>query len=377
MRNKTIYLLFMVFFLLFSCEISPKTILASITRKSGASFGSGVSKGNEVSGIDSYYITGTRENREYLKELVNLLKEEEPGSEGEFAVIREIAAGFVRQKDYNRLIPFLTARTINNPADPYNAYYLMMIAYAYIQLDSLPIAAMYFDLIVNNYPDLSINEESIHLICLRQLIELNRNPERQVWYYHELITRFPDQIDLGTAYFMLGQACEYIGDWNGAIQAYTNYLPYTGTFIYGFPNADQYAKHQVDFSKSQKDWTFESLPALRHAIETALDTDNAWALKRCQAKVNFFGRSWGQTTEETDDGRMADFNVAEFMYNNRIRYASTLDASSNATEAYLRTTGWSRYMETWYLYFRKINFPQDPEIHGRWEWAGIYYGEKF
>ncbi|MCI6442425.1 MAG: tetratricopeptide repeat protein, partial [Spirochaetia bacterium] len=46
------------------------------------------------------------------------------------------------------------------------------------------------------------------------------------------------------------------------------------------------------------------------------------------------------------------------------------------TEAYLRTTGWSNYVNVWYLYFRKVNFPADPEIHGRWEWAGIYYGEK-
>jgi hypothetical protein len=174
---------------------------------------------------------------------------------------------------------------------------------------------------------------------------------------------------------MLGQACEHIGDWNGAIQAYANYLPYTGTIIQGFPNAYQYAKQHVDFSRSTKDWTYESLPALRLAIETALDTGNSRALSRSQAKVNFFARSWGQT--ETDDARMVDFNLADFMYNNRIRYDSTLDSSSNATEAFLRTTGWSRYLPTWYLYFRKIYFPQDPEIHGRWEWAGIYYGEKF
>ena len=96
---------------------------------------------------------------------------------------------------------------------------------------------------------------------------------------------------------------------------------------------------------------------------------------RCQAKINFFARSWGQM--ETENSRIIDYRFDEFMYNNRIRYAESLDASSNATEAYLRTWGWSRYLEVWYLYFRKIYFPQDPEIHGRWEWAGIYYGEKF
>ncbi|MDR0502722.1 MAG: tetratricopeptide repeat protein [Treponema sp.] len=325
--------------------------------------------------IDPYFITGSKENKELFTDLFNLLKQEENGSEGEFAVTHEIAASYARLREYDRLIHFLNERIINYPANPYNGYNLLMIAYAHLQLDSQPIAALYFDMIIKNYPDLTIDDESIHLVCLKQLIDLNNDPERQAWYYHELITRFPEKIDLGTSYFMLGQACEHIGDWNSAIAAYSNYLPYSGTIIAGFPNADQYAKQQVDFSKSPKDWTFENLPALRTAIENALDTGNSRALGRIQAKVNFFTRSWGQT--ETDNTRMIDYYLDNFMYNNRIRYAATLDASSNATEAYLRTWGWSRYLEVWYLYFRKIYFPQDPEIHGRWEWAGIYYGEKF
>ncbi|MDR1837208.1 MAG: tetratricopeptide repeat protein [Treponema sp.] len=323
---------------------------------------------------NAYYINVSKESREHFQELFNLLKKEEHGSEGEFAVIREIAASYVRLKDYNRLTHFLSGRTINNPSDPYNSYYLLMIAYANIQQGSEQIAALYFDMVVKNYPDFIVNNESIHLVCLRNLINLNHNRDSQVWYYKELISRFPERIDLGAAYFMLGQACENVGDWNGAIQAYDNYLPYTGTIVPGFPNADQYARQKVDFSKSTKDWTFESLQALRTAVEYALEEGNPRLLSRYQAKVNFFTRSWGQT--ESDDARMADLNFAEFMYNNRIRYASTLDTASNATEAYLRTTGWSLYLTTWYLYFRKIHFPQDPEIHGRWEWAGIYYGEK-
>jgi len=23
-----------------------------------------------------------------------------------------------------------------------------------------------------------------------------------------------------------------------------------------------------------------------------------------------------------------------------------------------------------------VNFPADPKVHGNWEWAGIYFGEK-
>jgi len=326
--------------------------------------------------VDPYYISGSKEDRETFKVLFNLLKMEEDGSEGEFAVTREIAASLARLGEYEKLVHFLSNKTIKNPSDPYNGYYFMMIAYAHIQQSSEPIAALYFDLILKNYPDLVINDESsIHLVCLQHLIEINNVPERQVWYYNSLISRFPEKVDLGRAYFMLGLACEQVGDWNGAIAAFSNYLPFTGTIIPGFPNADQYAKQHVYYSRIVKDWTFDTLPALRTAIEAAIDAGNPYTLMRYQAKVNFFARSWEQM--EADNERMTSFNLAQFMYGNRIRYAPTLDSSSNANEAFLRTTGWSVSLNVWYLYFRKINFPQDPEIHGRWEWAGIYYGEKF
>jgi len=334
-----------------------------------------ISCGSDASGIDPYYLTGSKEDRGNLIELFNLLKNEEYGSDGEFAVTREIASTFARQNDYERLIHFLSSKTINNPANPYNGYYFLMIAYAYIQLESNPIAALYFDLIIKNYPDLIINDESVHLVCLRNLIKEDVKVERKIWYYNELISRFSDKIDLGDAYFMLGQACEQAGDWQGAVAAYTKYLPYSKTVIPGFPYAAQHAKYQVDFSRSQKDWTFESLDSLRRVIEEALDDGDANRLMRYQTKVNFFARSWEQV--ETNDIGLNKFNLAQFMYGNRIKYAPNFDASSNSNEAFLKTTGWSFSLNTWYLYFRKIYFPQDPEIHGRWEWAGIYYGEKF
>jgi tetratricopeptide (TPR) repeat protein len=325
--------------------------------------------------IDPYYLTGSRENQEHIRDLFTLLAAEDNSAENTFAVVREIANSFAKEKEYSRLIHFLAGRTVLFPEDPYNSYYLLMIAYAYQQQDASPVAARYFDLIVKNYPDLTVNGESIHLACLNQLIELTELPEQKVWYYQELISRFSDRIDLGVAWFMLAQTYERIGEWNTALQAYTRYLPFAGTVIPGFPDADNYARQQVDFHNSRKDWTFESLPALLAAVQAALDTGNSRQLGRYQAKVNFFAQSWGQA--ETDSFSIADFSLSDFMRGNRIRYAEKFDASSNPIEAFLRTWGWSQYVSTWYLYFRKIYFPSDPEIHGRWEWAGIYYGEKF
>ena len=253
-----------------------------------------------------------------------------------------------------------------------------MIAFCYQQMEAFPVAALYFDMIVKSYPDLTIQGKSIHLACLNQLITIVDNPLQREWYYEELISRFRDQIDPGSSYFMLGQAYEGTGNWNNAIKAYTQYLPYMGSNVPGYPNADNYAKRLVDFNNSAKDWSFESLNALVNAVKAAMDAGSSSRLWQYHAKANFFTRTWEQ--EDTYDAGLAghvNFNLSEFMRGNRIRYADTLDVSSNANEAYLRTWGWSEYISTWYLYFRKIYFPLDPEIHGRWEWAGIYYGEKF
>jgi hypothetical protein len=321
-----------------------------------------------------YYLTGTKTQQAMLSDLFSLLDRETKPGPVQFSIVREIAVAYIRQEEYATLINFLNARVAKEPDDPYNAFYLHMIAYSWSLLDAVPVAARYFDLVLKNYPDLTVAGKSIHMECLSKLITLIHDPEQQVLYYQELISRFPDKIDMGRAYFMLAQAYEQTGEWHSAIEAYSKYLPYAGTIIPGFPNADHYAKQLVDFNNSPKDWAFENVNTLVAAIKAALDSGNANRLWQYRAKVNFFARSWAQ--EDTDDSGMADFNMTEFMHGSRISYTNSLDASSNASEAYLRTWGWAQY-STWYLYFRKIYFPADPEIHGWWEWAGVYYGEKF
>ena len=327
---------------------------------------------------DPYYVSGTKEDQGDLEEFFYLLTTEAERSQEQFTVVREIANTYIRQKEYGKLVNFLSSRIHQYPEDPYTAYYLFMMAYGYQQMEAYPVAAIYFDMIVKNYTDLTVQGRSIHLTSLNQLITMVDDPQQKVWYYEELLNRFQDQIDPGPAYFMLAQAYEGTGEWNSAIRAYTQYLSYIGSNVPGFPNADNYAKQLVDFSNSAKDWSFESLNVLVDTVKDALDNGSSNRLWQYHAKANFFTRTW--ENEDIADGGVAGhavFDLSDFMRGNRIRYADSLDVSSNASEAYLRTWGWSQYISTWYLCFRKIHFPMDPEIHGRWEWAGIYYGEKF
>jgi tetratricopeptide (TPR) repeat protein len=337
--------------------------------------GSGVSAREKFSPSDSYYISGDKDQQEIFRDLFTLLELDEQSGAVQFPVVQEIAMEYAREKEYGRLITFLNSWIAEYPEDPYTAYYFLMIAFAYVQQEAYPVAAIYFDIIIKNHPDLTVRGESIHFIALNRLISLVTNPEQLVRYYEALISRFPDKMDLGLAYFMLGRAYEQTGDWTSAIRSFAKFLPYYGTVIPGFPDAYTYAKQLVDFDNSPKDWTFESLSALLNAIRSALDTGNSVRLRQIRARVNFFARSWEQ--EDEDNTGMAEFNLSDFMRGNRIRYAAQLDSESNANEAFLRTWGWSQYISVWYFYFRKIYFPPNPEIHGRWEWAGIYYGEKF
>jgi tetratricopeptide (TPR) repeat protein len=344
-------------------------------------FVSGCAK--ETGGWDmSYYLDDTGKQKTLIKELWQFLSASIDEDE-RFALVREISNQYGRLNDNRRIITFLSEWINDHPNDPYNSYYLLRIADCYMREGSRPIAALYFDLIVRNYDDLIVRDNSIHLACLKQLIGMSIAPERKIWYYEQLIGRFHDDIDLGAAYFMQGQTCEQLGRWREAIAAYNNFLPFYGAVIPGFPDAYTYAKQMVDSysifknhstEQTKLDRTFESLPSLINAVKQALDDGDMYRLWRYRARVNFFARSWSQIG---GDDEATDFNLSSLSAVGKIQYDDELSAGSGANDAYLKTWGWSKFTPIWYFYFRKIYFPMDPQINGRWEWAGFYYGERF
>jgi tetratricopeptide (TPR) repeat protein len=316
--------------------------------------------------------TGKQEQRQLLA----LLDNGNNNAETRFTLMNQIAENLLADHKNDSLVLFLTSSVENHPDDPYNAYWLLMVAQSYLETNAPKIAGYYFTRILRNTADLEIKGKSIHLVCLQNLIKITSSPELLITYYSDMITRFTPDIDLGYAYFMLARSYERLGEWDLAIQTYTQFLSY-GRFdiqIPGIPDSYEYAKRIVDYNSSSKDWTFETLDDLVSAIKKAIDTNDYKAMNKYRAKVNFFAMSWKQET--SDNNSEVDFDMQDFMSGNRIWYSDVLDSSSNPNEAYLKTSGWSQYVVVWYLYFRKVNFPADPEIHGRWEWAGIYYGEK-
>ncbi|MGL4981248.1 MAG: tetratricopeptide repeat protein [Treponemataceae bacterium] len=314
-----------------------------------------------------------------LKEsdLRKLLADETIDTIGTFTIINELSQTMLATKNHDNLVLFLTDYVERHPTDPYNAYWLLMVAHSYLQNHSPSVAEYYFDRIINNYNDLLVKNTSVHLACLQNLIKISKITTNRISYFNQLIDRFPDDNNITELYIFLALEYERAGEWDLALQTYMQFLaqPNATTIqIMGMPDAYNHAKKLIDFNLSSKDWTFESLDALSNAILRAINNGEWWILDRYKSKVNFFSMSWSQ--DPNDPNSQRNFSMRSYMDGRRIRYNDSVDDSSSPHEAYLRTWGWTQNISVWYLYFRKVVFPSDPEIHGRWEWAGIYFGEK-
>jgi hypothetical protein len=325
-------------------------------------------------GSRSLWLVGSPEDKRELGILMGMLDSRSSSSLERFAAVLEISSILLRQKQYGRLATFLTDIADRRPNDPYDAWYIFTAAWCYDSEGAEPIASLYYERVVKDYPDLDVDGKSIHYQSLLRLISTVSSPERRIAFFTTLITKFQDQVDMGRMLFLLGKEYEKVGDWSKAIETYARFLPLYSSQIPGYPDAFSYARNIVDFYNSPKDWAYEDLNILVAKIENALDTSSPVKLMNLRAKVNFFAMSWHQ--DEGDANSQVLFDFAPLMTGGRVSHADALDPSSNNREAYLKTWGWSDRIGTWYLYFRKINFPADPEIHGRWEWAGIYFGEK-
>lgn len=339
----------------------------------------------------NYYIVGDAEQKKQLRSLfedADLYKGE---YENSLAVIQQIIRLLHNSGYKEKLNLFLTAYVENNPDDPYDSYYLLIVAENYSEEGAYPFAAHYYDRILKNYPDLIVQGKSVHYVCLKQLINLVEEPEIRVNYYKELIARFsePDQlysnmelIDKGPLYYYLAKTYEELGEWELAVQAYRNFLLYPDCKIPGVPKAHSEIAEMIAFyDYRDKSWIMDNLEDLTKYVQWAIWGRNPSRLNRYRAKVNFFAIAWeedqnAEKSEKAIDDLNQFYSDLGIFMTSRLRCENTLDSDSNLQEAYLKTWGWSYRIPTWYLYFRKISFPADPEINGKWEWAGIYLGEK-
>lgn len=292
-----------------------------------------------------------------------------------FAIIRELSSLMQKNGKNEELIIFLTSYAEEHPDDEYSAYYLLLTAHLYLQMKADAVAEYYFERVLNSQ-DLIVDKKSVHLIALKNLIHISSNSKSRIKYFNELINRFHSEISVSEIYYRLAAEYEREKEWEKALRSYKNFLSCKDAAtvqIDGDTNAYHKAKQIVNFSRSNKAWTSPSLETLVASIKKAISNYDWRTLDRYRAQVNFFTVSWKQ---DADISYQESFSMRAFMRGNRIQYSPAAEEGYSHNEAYLRTWGWSNYVSVWYLYFRRVNYPQNPDINGNWEWAGIYMGER-
>lgn len=324
--------------------------------------------------VDSYFLSGNYYKNNELKGLFRLLPEEK--EETRFVLIQQISQILLKNGDIHKQIFFLTNYVEKNPFDPYNSYYLLSVAESYEELNALPFAVHYYQRILNNHPDLIVKGNNIHFHCIKKLLQYVEDSHLRLLYYKKLLSSFEDQLDdRGKIYYSLAKTYEEVGDWDQAMLAYQKFLKQPHTGIPGAEDVYKKIEEKIDFYNADYlKWTVDDLDFLVKEIKDAIINKNPKKLEKYKAKVNFFSMPWEQ--KDFDENRAKYFNITTFLLSSNPRIDDELDIDSNSSEAYLRTSRWSYRDSVWYFYFRRIDFPTDPEIDGRWEWAGIYFGEK-
>ncbi|MBN2511204.1 MAG: tetratricopeptide repeat protein [Spirochaetales bacterium] len=333
----------------------------------------------KVSSPYRYFIVGNDTQRQKLEELFHRQETSAQTPEEHYIIIYQIIKILHSQNALERLNVFLSTYVEQHIDDPFNAYYLLVVADNYKLRGAYPVAVMYYERLLKNYGDLLVQGHSVHMRSLENLIRMVKEPSIKINYYKDILARFPDKVDQGPIYYYLAKTYEELGDWDLSIQAYKKFLSFPDAKIDGAPDAkDDITKMVAYYDRKDKDWVWENLDDLVSGIKSAIWQRNANRLLGYRSGVNFFAQVWAASDpsdqqEITPDDFISDIDI---FLRSRVHFSRTLDTSSNSREAYLKTWGWSHRISSWYLYFRRVDFPADPEIHGRWEWGGIYFGDK-
>ena len=320
------------------------------------------------------YIPKSLSKDDDLRKLISVAVDPSSDPAMRYAAFEPVISNARKLGEYDWITYMLGSILERNPGDPYGAYYLMAMAEGARDTNAQKLALDYLRRLLADYPDLIIRDRSIHLMALNQLADATSDPREAIDARIEMQRRFADRIDQGRNSYALAEDYREIGDWDAMYASLAEFLKYDKTVVPGIPDALWRARSSIEFHDSTKDWTMENLDDLVNTIKYAIRTNNGTLLNKYKSKKNFFFMNWSQDISDRFS-RMYDVDVRAWLKPS-IRYGTELEDFSNENEAYLWTSGWSWKIRTWYLYFRRVEYPADPEINGQWEWAGIYIGER-
>lgn len=333
---------------------------------------------------EDFFIVGTEDQKSALRAQFQLLgREGQPGA-NRFTLLDGITQRLEAQGETDRVNLLLTTYATENPTDPFGAHYLFEVAENYRKAGALPLARAYYRRILKTQPDLVEKGESVHYLCLTRLIPLETEPSTRRVLFQDLALRFRYKMTSPDLYYGWGRASEALGRWDEAQAAYAAFLRFSDPAVPGEPKAAARVHSLVDLAQTDRSWIRSDLTELINQVKRSILSSDTATMESLRAKVGFFAVSWDNN--DVTDTLSEAFDIRQFLrelvrqanYGNgtEVQFSPALDEGSNESEAFLRSTGWNYRIPTWYFYFRRVEYPADPEVNGSWEWAGLFFGEK-
>ena len=243
-----------------------------------------------------------------------------------------------------------------------------------VELRSL--ARYYYERVVSGYGDVRIGEVSLRKPRSSSSYDSAR-PGRPRQVLPDAARGIRATGRTGLLYYRLAENLELLGEWEAVYEAYRNVLRYPDL---RFPvNRTRIGPSRIAWSSTTARRTGPSdrrRPPAHHHVG-AREQGHAHA-RPLPGRRELLHTELGAGFRRSEHDTALGYRGAPASHETRAQHRPReVDIDADGDEAYLWTYGWGGLrIRTWYLYFRKVHFPPDPEIHGTWEWAGIFLGER-
>ena len=272
--------------------------------------------------------------------------------------------------DTINFIALLKTHINTHPTDPYNTYYLKTIGLLYLQKNASLQASYYLNKAISK---LSYNTKPIISIdILNTLIDIETNTTQKIIYLNMVLALFSEEINLVNTYYTLGTLYDSIADWDNAYKIYTQLLalPIDQLLL---ENQDhiEHVFFRVKKYRAKNTQTFDNVQQAQQTVLNSLYSRNARRIKSLQAP-GFFTAQW-QESPIDPNAHIPTFDIVSILRNSKLYVDPKFSEYSTGNKVLWATYGWER-LNTWYMVFRKIQYPDTITHNGRWEWAGIHFG---
>jgi len=275
------------------------------------------------------------------------------------------------------LIQFFGESIVGEENIFYKSYLSFVISEYYWQKGSKEAALYYMLCVDRDAYSIQYDFKPIGYYIAKRVISCNTPYEIKEKMYDVLLTEYKDIIDVPYVLLELSDLYKENFDMNKAVIVMKKIISIYTSDSYEGESSINISKinNEINFYYSKKDWIYQDLGVLIDNIKDAIMKKDKKLLYKYVSKSSFQVRVFQKLHQQS--WSFYDIKIHK-RWNNRIVFADQLEEFSSTTEAYLRSKNWNfPLLRTWYFYFKKVDYPYETDIHGGWEWAGIYFGNPF